>query len=1208
MTVRNAVFAAVLASVSCGFADQGDCVSFPGCRWSDAKTSVSAKRATVTGPDGKTLLSFMVEPRTASLEKLVLKTLDDRLVIDAAGVFADGATKITVNSKGLPHAKYAGKDTASLCEFGGARGGSGQIYFEGRTKGPKHYYRRRGFETKGHPKKFPMIEAIPEDIEELHVRLDISAAKDPIEFFGYKCGLLEDMPEVLPPQDSGKQQLLFRATFDGTTDAVKAGGDAKPVRQKGITFAEGIRGQAVRISSKEGSVLDYSSAGNLVQERGAVSLWFKREWPDDGRNAKGADMWRTIFANPSPKSRQRVGSGQLWFWFIGPRLRADQSDDDDAYAGWFGKQPGDGWHHLVVSWSASGVRMYLDGRSASGQGDDNSPMKQALRNPRTLSFDRAAFDRFGVGHLDGGRQFDGLIDDLCIFSEPLNEKQAHKLWLREQPVELKGTGCYSIAGEPGGPEVVATNPSKDDVSAFRYCVCDESGKVVKTFGPLQLDKKVRLAVDLPAGRYAIRATDGKRLCGSLPYLVMKAENPYELKSAAKRPGVPEGMTLVEELKLDRIPPADRYRSVGQSSIKQLGGVPYLEAAPAQGSRFALRFKLDQSVPLYCFEIDYPDDAVRTADIIIQRAKNPNGDYTMQVGYMAGGEYPNTGRILTHRCLYWTYGDDVALIAMTARENAPAAVSAVRVYRVEGAALPPAAASEPKRAEGWRRSVALYYEDPAIGYDYATNGHGIEEIEELINRTAAAMKFTGENMFAYPGVWYGGLIGDWYNPRRHAPDFLSAWYAKFDREGLDFVPTMNFNTLPVKEGLVTRVSMRDGSLHDTPISIHSTGLPNWGGWHGSPPNFNFFHPEVRASIMECVDELVEQGRPHPSFKGICLYLTQHTSLWFGDPESGYNDYAVDAFSKAKGVKVPVDRKDPLRGKAYAKWLRENAWDKWVQWRCDVTTAFYAQVARRLAAARPDLKLWLNSFVPTDMCNEGFGDPGHMDKMHRERGLDRVKLTAAIPNLVLGQTAVPADYRIHPSNCYPSEQVRTNFRDAVKVADAWSLLKGAKYPWLNIHDRYWENSIGKQGKRGSANSLSCDWLAESTWRVSTLNAGGVYSMQSIVGPLKHGDILGFSKGGFLIGTYGMEDRLAPFAQAFRSLPAVPFDEALREGDVVVRKKEYDGRKWLYAVNTGDKPAKVTFTMPKGTRDLVSGEPLEGKVALELGPYELKSFSAP
>ena len=97
--------------------------------------------------------------------------------------------------------------------------------------------------------------------------------------------------------------------------------------------------------------------------------------------------------------------------------------------------------------------------------------------------------------------------------------------------------------------------------------------------------------------------------------------------------------------------------------------------------------------------------MRTADLIIQRAKKPGGDYVMQVGYVTGDEYPNTGRMLTHRCLYWTSEPEVALVAMTARAGAPAAIAAVRIYRVKGGALPAADIREPKPADGpsdWAR--------------------------------------------------------------------------------------------------------------------------------------------------------------------------------------------------------------------------------------------------------------------------------------------------------------------------------------------------------------------------------------------------------------------------------------------------------------------------------------------------------------------------
>ena len=117
-------------------------------------------------------------------------------------------------------------------------------------------------------------------------------------------------------------ELLFHVPFDGSPDAAFAKGSAKPVWAKGLEFAEGKRGQAVRLTKKAKSELDYAATGNLVQERGTVSLWFKREWPDNGRTADGKEIWRMLFANPAPKKSPRIGSGQLMFWWWADRLRA----------------------------------------------------------------------------------------------------------------------------------------------------------------------------------------------------------------------------------------------------------------------------------------------------------------------------------------------------------------------------------------------------------------------------------------------------------------------------------------------------------------------------------------------------------------------------------------------------------------------------------------------------------------------------------------------------------------------------------------------------------------------------------------------------------------------------------------------------------------------------------------------------------------------
>ncbi len=1234
----------LLAGAMMSLAVSAEVRSFPGVSWAETKVVSGERNVKVTDAAGRTLLTFHGEPAGASLARLVVSQAVDRLVVDARAAFADGMAKLVACTADFDPAPLANRDAALVCDMGGTRGTAGLMYFEGRTRAGRHYYASREFAAKGHVRPYSMVQTIPGDIATLHLRWDVSRANGAFELHGAKFAPTTELATG-PERSRIKPELLFHAPFDGSADAAFAKGTAAPLRSAGLSYAAGMRGQAVRLTAARKSVLDYSAANNLVQERGTVSLWFRREWPDGGRDGKGREIWRALFANPDPKGMPRIGSGQLMFWWWGDRLRADQADDDDEYAVWDGKKVGGEWSHLAVTWDEWGVQMYLNGRRGRGVHDGESPMATALKPYDMLSFDRADFQSFCVGQCGGTRQFDGLIDDLRIYSAPLDEEQIRELWRRESVIEISARGCYSLADTPGEVAVSAASPAGCDLSKLRYCICDETGRVVCKYREQVSGKPVRLKVNLPAGRYALKATDGTWFYGNVPYAVLRRDNPYEIsgeaaEAATKAPGRLANLELVESLALGKTPPPDRFRVVGPVQVKHLGGTPYLEAGVKSGDRYALKFNVDTNSPLLLFEIDYPDDAVRTADLIIQRAKNPGGDYTMQVGYVTGDEYPCTGRMLTHRCLYWTSAPQVALVAMTARDGAPAAISAVRIYRVKDGALPVAAIREPKPADGpsdwarlwhdiktggedrlaahpaangWKRSFCLYFEDPAIGYDFGTRGHQADDLDDLIDRTAALMKFTGQNLFAYPGAWYHGLIGERYNPRNHAPDFLSAWYAKFDREGLMLMPTVNPNTMPVPDGLVTRTAMSNGALHDTPVAIHDTGKPNWGRWHDTPPNFNFHHPKVRKYISGMIDELVKQGVPHPSFKGVCMHMTRHCMLWFGDEESGYNDYTVEAFARAKGVKIPVGKDDPLRGKAYAEWLRKNAWNDWIQWRCDEVTSFYSAIARKLAAARPDLKLWLNSFVPANVRHPDFMKPEYMEQANRACGLDRDALTAAIPNLILCQTLVPADYRWRNASDYPTPEARAHQRVLDTLPGFYSLLRGARYPWVNQHDRYWESPIGRGGRSGSGSTLSCDWLNECTWRVSTLNPGGFHALRHFVLPLRYGDVLGMSKGGFLIGTYGMEEMLVPFAQAFRALPAVVFDDAGGTETVKLRHKDFDGRSWFYIVNTDKTPVTVKLSVPRRTDDLATGERVGGLLAgttltLHLKPYELKSFAAP
>ena len=113
---------------------------------------------------------------------------------------------------------------------------------------------------------------------------------------------------------------------------------------------------------------------------------------------------------------------------------------------------------------------------------------------------------------------------------------------------------------------------------------------------------------------------------------------------------------------DRLPPPERFVTTGEQAFRELDGRTYLETGTKRGSRFAVRFHLPEKAALCCFEWDYPDDAYRIADIIVQpvnagseslkqHGESDIHDYQLQVGYLTGDEYPNQNRMLTARCLY-----------------------------------------------------------------------------------------------------------------------------------------------------------------------------------------------------------------------------------------------------------------------------------------------------------------------------------------------------------------------------------------------------------------------------------------------------------------------------------------------------------------------------------------------------------------------------
>ena len=1089
--------------------------------------------------------TFRTEP-AGFMKDVVVSQATDRIVIDASAAYAKGMANLVCTSKPFDDASFGGDDVLFEATLGSTAPVEAMAYLQ-MSRRDEHGQRRfhvvrapnvRAVGSPEAPMRYITVETCPERTDGYQLRFDFRKPSSPGVFhvFGGRVARACDVRFTSVRKDA-KPELIFHLPFDGSADAAVAKGAAKPLAVRGVEYAPGVKGQALRVSDRLGSLVKYAFRDNVVPERGTISMWVKPEWTPTSRG-------RYLFAPDTPFGL-RHGTGAIFLWCWQGTARLDSSDDCDLWAR-SGLVADGRWHHVAATWNETGVSVWVDagGRNFDYAGG-SATLYDAMRRPHSFrSWGKfGAFEAFSIGSQDGKGSFNGLIDEVKVFSAALDRASIEKL--------------FREGNRPLPPRV-----------------------------------------DYPALSAA------------------RGGNPYVGKG-------PEEIELVEEVKLDAagvraLRAADRFSVVGETSFGTLEGRDYLQLGPKAEDRLAVRFPVDVTKPLHVVEIDYPDDALRTMDVIVQNEWNPLyaekllQDCAMEVGVMTGGDYPLTRRIATHRCVYWTGHTNAVVEVMTARKGCPAAVAAIRLYRVKAGALPPAKVVEPKKVGGWGRTVGWYVEDPSVQIEFNVPRYAEtpELALELADKMVATMKYQGLNLLAYPLVWYNGMIGENYNPCAHAPEFARGFYERFDRAGLGFVAMINQHQKPMPPETLTYDAVADGSVHASAIGVRATGRPGVG-FVRTPSLYNICHPDTQDYYERMIERILADGASHPSFKGVGLHIKHSSMCWLGSIEGGYNDYMVESFEKKTGLRVPVDRTDPLRGRKYAEWLRANAYEKWVQHRCELVSGFWVRMAAKLRATRPDLKLWINDIADLDPIIDRFTDPGYNRRIAREGGLSREILSAA-PNVVLSQTTLPADYRycMEPCGYYPTKADLEHQRIAHTLEDYWDFIRGAPYPAVDLHDRYWESHPGDIGRNPKPERRhQVKWLYENCHRVTTINATDFHAMEHVAVPLRFTDVLGITKGGYLVGTYGMEKYLVPFAQAFRALPAVVMDTLPGGGEYVrLRQKDFDGKSYFYVVNTGMDPATVTLRLPKGTVDLVSGEALGATATWTLPPYSIRSFSAP
>jgi len=627
---------------------------------------------------------------------------------------------------------------------------------------------------------------------------------------------------------------------------------------------------------------------------------------------------------------------------------------------------------------------------------------------------------------------------------------------------------------------------------------------------------------------------------------------------------------------------------------------YREAGSNRNDRFAMAFNIQDVGEPHIATILYPDDKQRTMEVILQRLEAPGdiNDYQAQSGVLTGGDYPSSHRMESHKVLFWPTAHKMSLIFTTVEDGMPAAVAEVKIERVENGLdrLP----IESYQGSVPGRSLGVYYEDPVLNKSFSTSPL-FPGYESAVDTLLDYMDWFGQDTLHYPLAWYRGpLYGSQVEPvagdlsaRPHPHDYPSYLMKRLEGRGMKFNGGLHIHDMG---SLLEHANLDAQSVlagEETAINVRADNKLLATGWHRVDSNYNPLDPAVQGAVKDLVAEIAERYGDLPAFTGLTLVLPRHKLFAFGSLKSGYNDINLQGFQSDTGIRIPVDKADKQRFAKSYQWLMENARREWVDWRCQRIREYYKELADILSKKRSDLKLTVNLFARPELYHERLADYRNgtesPDDVFAEAGVDP-RLYVNDQNIVFSHTMVPADKRYYRHRSEVGEKVnkhRTVYFAPEVTATMRSHTAGA---WAKIHDRYFENSIG------ATQPMKELGVAEVGWRVSTLNPGARNALEAYAVALNNLDALEITKGGFVIGTYGTEEVLGDFAKAYRSLPAVRFDDVEGLADPVrVRQKVVDGKAWFYVLNTLPVESEATLHLRN-----------EADLRLKLKPYELLAYS--
>ena len=1034
------------------------------------------------------------------------------------------------------------------------------------------------------------------------------------QFYAYHvdCGFDDiHFQSLTPAPPRGAQpavpEMALHAAFEGTTVIRGKDGDTDARAAAGLTFTDGVFGQAVRVCVADGAepLLEYDAGNAFTGTGGTVMFWFRPEWDGTIRDPKHF-TWYGLFSTRDENGTIPLRIWQ-WNWLRADLSRGEGAKSFSLYHRCRGTWLKGEWHHVALVWNGDGwCTLYADGL----------PYERGLTGGRYLpQRQQAVLDAirtFSLGSQPerGGsmKAANGDFDELRVYRTALSAEQVMAEVHRALPVDLilerrfvraGSAGELTLALYPGGRMVVpavgqeVATPVAVGLQARLLADGMMDGPVAETTFSGQVDDEVLLRISIPP----LTAGDYRLLC-TVTHGPASVQRAFRIVAYDPAPGAAPSLDSVslgqptQVVKCADEASAAKVLSSAATAIGTLGGVAYREAGPEKADRFGFELQFPeaqcQGQPVL-LEIAWPDDKPRSMGLYMYpEAESRQHRDRLEGGIQSGDEYPIGGAMRTTRYLFYPDRRRYLFEARTMVPGMPAAVAAVIVHPLS-APLPRLAINIPEGTP--HRKLGHMDEDQSFEILFRKQSQSDQAVRYL-ETLCDYLDYTGQELISYPLLRYHAIFypvsGTYPGGGLRPEGWIDLFLQILGSRGKQLIATVNLYTLPelfllpsrvdalIDEGMFTRDAQ--GDL----VSGHS-------GYLANP-----VHPVVRAAFLKHVGEILRRYGPDQAFGGIDIWRTPAWS--FTSLNHGYDDRTVARFQAETGTAVPGGT-GRERYRARHAFLTGPTLDAWLAWRAAQTTAAVAAISRMATAVRPDIPVFLRlSVIPWEQNTD---TPDLASHCYREFGID-VDAVRDLPAVVLVPQRHPTYYR-HKKHWDHSE----NRYDEVSFDRANSAIFRAPARATSAsYLRYFE----------SFNDSLKPEVYSGYFQNADVKAHGRFFLKDFAFCLATMDTTRMLIGAQPLGTAGRDEVTREFARAYCALPALGFDDLEGPSDpVTVRWRSMKEATYLYAVNTLCFPARATcrFSRDSAGIELATGTAvgtMDKRLIIELAPFQLRSFRFP